>query len=96
MENRASTYLIIVLVSMLYQGVTNDCMECNCPGDKLKALIEAKLADRTTAEWETLLIPAGVPCSAINNVAELKKRHPEVFVTASSTLCVQVPVLNKH
>lgn len=50
-------------------------------GDKLKALIEGKLADRTTAEWEALLIPAGVPCSAINNIAELKARHPEVFVT---------------
>ena len=50
-------------------------------GDKLKTLIESKLAHRTTAEWEALLIPAGVPCSAINNVAELKARHPEVFVT---------------
>lgn len=50
-------------------------------GDKLKTLIEGKLAHRTTSEWEALLIPAGVPCSAINNVAELKARHPEVFVT---------------
>jgi crotonobetainyl-CoA:carnitine CoA-transferase CaiB-like acyl-CoA transferase len=50
-------------------------------GDKLKTLIEDKLAHRTTAEWEAFLIPAGVPCSAINNVAELKARHPEVFVT---------------
>ena len=61
-------------------------------GDKLKALIEDKLADRTTAEWEALLIPAGVPCSAINNVAELKERHPEVFVMVGTTICMQAPL----
>ena len=33
------------------------------------------------AEWEAVLIPAGVPCSAINDVAELKRKFPEVFVT---------------
>ena len=48
---------------------------------KLKRLIEEQLSARTTAEWEAALIPAGVPCSAINDVAELKRRHPEVFVT---------------
>ena len=31
--------------------------------------------------WQAALIPEGVPCSAINDVAELKARHPEVFVT---------------
>ena len=52
-------------------------------GDRLKNLIEGKLAHRTTADWEARLIPAGVPCSAINNIRELKERHPEVFVTVS-------------
>ena len=49
--------------------------------DLLKQLIQGKLSTKTTAEWESLLIPAGVPCSAINDVADLKERHPEVFVT---------------
>ena len=31
--------------------------------------------------WEAELIPAGVPCSAIADVQQLKARHPEVFVT---------------
>ena len=33
--------------------------------DQLKLLIEQRLATQTTAEWEAVLIPAGVPCSAI-------------------------------
>ena len=49
--------------------------------DQLKLLIEQRLATQTTAEWEAVLIPAGVPCSAINDVAELKRKFPEVFVT---------------
>lgn len=47
----------------------------------LKALMEAKLKEKTTAEWEAELTPVGVPCSAINDIAQLKERHPEVFVT---------------
>ena len=47
---------------------------------RLKALMEARLAERSTAEWEAELIPQGVPCSAINDVAEMKARHPEAFV----------------
>jgi len=49
--------------------------------DQLKVRIEQCLASKTTAEWEAVLIPAGVPCSAINDVAELKRKFPEVFVT---------------
>ena len=49
--------------------------------ERLKELMEARLAAKTTAEWERELIPAGVPCSAINDIAQLKERHPEVFVT---------------
>ena len=48
--------------------------------DELKALIEGQLRSKTTAEWEAELIPAGVPCSAINDIKQLKQRHPEVFV----------------
>ena len=49
--------------------------------DALKELMEERLAAKTTAEWEAELVPAGVPCSAINDIAQLKHRHPEVFVT---------------
>ena len=48
---------------------------------ELGAAIEAKLAARTTEEWEARLVPRGVPCSAINDVAQMKARFPEVFVT---------------
>ena len=48
---------------------------------ELGAAIEAKLAARTTDEWERRLVPRGVPCSAINDVAQMKARFPEVFVT---------------
>lgn len=41
----------------------------------LNALIEEKLSAKTTAEWEAELIPQGVPCSAINDVATLKVRE---------------------
>eukprot|EP01051_Picozoa_sp_SAG22_P007769 SAG22_NODE_559_length_9115_cov_4.969720_3_plen_435_part_00 len=63
---------------------------------ELNRLIEAKLQAKTTAEWERELVPAGVPCSAINNVKELKARHPEVFVnvehpTAGSALQAGAP-----
>lgn len=49
--------------------------------EELKRLIEEKLAAKTTAEWEAELIPAGVPCSAINDIAALKQKFPEIFVT---------------
>ena len=35
---------------------------------------------KTTEEWEAILVPAGVPASAINDVDALQKKHPEVFV----------------
>ena len=49
--------------------------------EELKRLIEGRLKGKSTAEWEAELVPKGVPCSAINDIAQLKQRHPEVFVT---------------
>jgi len=48
--------------------------------DALKARMEEKLKKKTTEAWEKKLIPLGVPCSAINSIADLKDKHPEVFV----------------
>lgn len=48
--------------------------------DALRAILEGALAERTTAEWEALLVPQGVPASAINDVAQVKERFPEAFV----------------
>ena len=45
----------------------------------LREIIEGVLRSRTTAEWEALLIPQGVPVNAINGVAEVKARFPEAF-----------------
>ncbi len=45
----------------------------------LTAILEEILKERTTAEWEELLIPQGVTVSAINDVAQVKERFPEVF-----------------
>ena len=40
----------------------------------LDELLAGALQGRTTAEWEALLVPLGVPASAINDVAALKRR----------------------
>lgn len=45
----------------------------------LRAILGAIFRARTTAEWEALLIPRGVPVNAINDVAEVKARFPEAF-----------------
>ena len=44
--------------------------------ERSRPLMEARLAAKTTAEWERELIPAGVPCSAINDIAQLKRAPP--------------------
>ena len=46
----------------------------------LRKILEDVLKERTTAEWEEVLIPQGVTVSAINDVAQLKERFPEAFV----------------
>ena len=46
----------------------------------LRAILEDILTEKTTAEWEELLIPQGVTVSAINDVAQVKERFPEAFV----------------
>ncbi|HJP15177.1 MAG TPA: CoA transferase [Nitrospinota bacterium] len=46
----------------------------------LREVLEEILKGRTTAEWEAFLIPKGVTVSAINDVAQVKERFPEVFV----------------
>ena len=45
-------------------------------GDALNALIEARLATRSRAEWVTLLDAAGVPCAPVQDVAEMLA-HPQ-------------------
>jgi CoA:oxalate CoA-transferase len=44
---------------------------------RLEAEIEAILADKTTAEWITIIGDAGVPCGPINNIAQALQ-HPQV------------------
>ena len=46
----------------------------------LREILEEVLTEKTTAEWEELLIPQGVTVSAINDVAQVKERFPEAFV----------------
>jgi crotonobetainyl-CoA:carnitine CoA-transferase CaiB-like acyl-CoA transferase len=48
--------------------------------DELEAILNELFSSKTTAEWEKLLIPNGVPVSAINDVKTLTERHPEAFV----------------
>jgi len=48
--------------------------------DALRAILEDVLTQKTTAEWEELLIPQGVTVSAINDVAQVKEHFPEAFV----------------
>ena len=48
--------------------------------EALRAILEDILTEKTTAEWEQLLIPQGVTVSAINDVAQVKERFPEAFV----------------
>ncbi|MFC1491209.1 CoA transferase [Nitrospinota bacterium] len=48
--------------------------------DALREILENILNERTTTEWEEFLIPQGVTVSAINDVARVKERFPEVFV----------------
>ena len=45
----------------------------------LTGILEEILKERTTSEWEELLVPQGVTVSAINDVAQVKERFPEVF-----------------
>ena len=46
----------------------------------LREILEEVLTEKTTAEWEELLIPQGVTVSAINDVGQVKERFPEAFV----------------
>ena len=46
----------------------------------LRAVLEQTLARRATREWEELLIPAGVPCSAICSIGDVKRRFPDAFL----------------
>ena len=46
----------------------------------LRAILEQTLARRTTREWEEQLIPAGVPCSAICSIGDVKRRFPDAFL----------------
>ena len=48
--------------------------------DALRVELERTLAHRSTREWEEKLIPAGVPCSAICSIGDVKRRFPEAFV----------------
>ena len=48
--------------------------------EKLREILEEILIKKTTSEWEKILIPLGVPASAINNIQEAKKEFPEAFV----------------
>ena len=48
--------------------------------EKLREILEEILIKKTTSEWERILIPLGVPASAINNIQEAKKEFPEAFV----------------
>ena len=48
--------------------------------EELREILEEILIKKTTSEWERILIPLGVPASAINNIQEAKKEFPEAFV----------------
>ena len=41
------------------------------------------LIKKSTSEWEKILVPLGVPASAINNIQEAKQEFPEAFVNVS-------------
>lgn len=65
--------------------------------DALREVLEDILSEKTTGEWEADLIPRGVTVSAINDVAQVKERFPEVFVevdhpTAGPALLPNSPV----
>ena len=42
----------------------------------LRAILEDILTEKTTAEWEELLIPQGVTVSALNDVAQVERALP--------------------
>jgi crotonobetainyl-CoA:carnitine CoA-transferase CaiB-like acyl-CoA transferase len=52
----------------------------------LEAALHTILRSRTTEEWEEVLVSAGVPASAVCDVAEVKKRFPDAFVSVSHPL----------
>ena len=47
---------------------------------KLREILEKILIEKTTSEWEEILVPLGVPASAINNIQDTKEEFPEAFV----------------
>jgi len=44
----------------------------------LEGILNELFSKQTTAQWESVLIPGGVPVSAINNVSQLRDQYPEV------------------
>ena len=49
--------------------------------EELRHILEKILIEKTTSEWEKILVPLGVPVSSINNIEDAKREFPEAFVS---------------